>query len=399
MIVLYFMARTKRQSRVVDSEEEENNHEGDNDYEQTGNDDDESYEETEQETQPRRKKKTMKLSVQDVDELEQYERNSQIDNTQSREVNGSSESETTPTINLSDNEANVIRMLLSRTSSERYTRRNQVMEVIDKKVGYDNIMRHVDNVLQEVYGMKIQVVKSNNDTGGDDNRSRQLRLDPFLLVNCMSTKEKDILDELWQLDASTQPPDHNRDVLEDYYFFNKYERRKGPQNNSDLIKLGIIMILISIIIINENTLPENDMKKALQDFGLVDGLYVKNSNINLTLPELINEFVKKDYLIKSTIARNDSSTLMSYSLGKRALIEFNETSFINMVKEIYGDDYNEEVFRKTMVTVSRVYKDADINALEQQQNETTHIDDNNVALRGEQEEEQQLPSENGPPAP
>ncbi|KAK7675872.1 hypothetical protein QCA50_021191 [Cerrena zonata] len=76
----------------------------------------------------------------------------------------------------------------------------------------------------------------------------------------------------------------------------------------------------------------------------------------MNLTEFINELIRKDYIIRSTPrSKQTETTNGSFSLGVRTFMELDPKSIFEIIKDIYGDNFDLDTKRKTVVTIERTY--------------------------------------------
>ncbi|CUM62953.1 uncharacterized protein PRCAT00000513001 [Priceomyces carsonii] len=252
--------------------------------------------------------------------------------------------------------AQIIRTILGRELKGQLIRRDHISPIISKsKASYNTIMSEVTSILEDVYGMTLSEAPVNNKESSkhrENLKSKQL----FLLTNCMNTKSKDILGQLWSKNFTETPnTDINAiNVDQNEFFLPKHSRTSNPSSNHELVKQGILLLVISLLVLNENRLLEHDLVKILKSFGLADNLNIKNTNYNLNIYELVADFVKKDYLSKQQLkGSTESSTVVEFALGRRALVEFPPESLFSYFKIIYGETFDRHTAERVLITIER----------------------------------------------
>lgn len=238
----------------------------------------------------------------------------------------------------------IIGIILSKDMKNQYFRRDHLTSDIKvRKFGFAKLIEKVDQELQHIYGLKLVEVESKN--------KKKLQ---YGLVSNLDDNSKSILSKLWQ--KTVDESFDNRSVESRQYFLPQNKSIQLPSSNSELVKLGILFLILSIIIIAENYITEVELFEILQSFGISKNQNVRNSNFGLNLSELINEYIKREYL-QSSIVRGtiESENVTSYSLGLRAMIELQPQDVYNCMKQVWGKKFNENEATKVIETIKRVF--------------------------------------------
>jgi len=100
-------------------------------------------------------------------------------------------------------------------------------------------------------------------------------------------------------------------------------------------KMGLLMIIVSILFMNENTLTEASLWHTLQKFGIKKE---RKHNTFGDVEKLINqEFVKENYLDRIKVQGPEGQTF-TYQSGTRTKKEISKRSILEFVSEIYGTE-------------------------------------------------------------
>lgn len=249
-------------------------------------------------------------------------------------------------------EGNIIRFILSKELKSQLIRREHLSQFYSKRrLNHDAVFPRIQRTLQEIYGLTLTPVRAKeSQKGGKNVKSKQA----WILTTFLSSASKEVLGDLW-LKRCTFPADNHRGPLENAFFLPRYEKSPSIMSATDLLKSGILSLILVLIIISENHLSETELERQLHLFGINTSSDYRNSSYNLTTTELLSEFVKKDYLVKETSAALGSDHV-EYSLGPRTVIEFPPLSVYNYVKAIYGDAFDTEAKERLLCTVQGVYK-------------------------------------------
>ena len=317
----------------------------------------------------------------------------------------------------------VVKLILSRELKGGFFKREYINQNLShKKFKSDLILKEAIQVLENVYGLTLQEAPamkvkqdrvkgrraatatatgsgsaSRTGTGTGTQTGTQTGpgiatgssqgsvKKPLVVVSTLSREAKEVLGELWSRDT-TSSLDMSK-LGSDKFFMPRYSRTKTlPSSNFDLVKAGIMMVVITLVILNENHISEQQLLRSLKTFGLPDGLRQANSNINMNSPDLIKELVAREYLVKEEISIGDNNSgngasggngansrynsrtssrnkdndtdkdkILEYSLGRRSLVEFTAQSVFDFIKIVYGDDFSDTIAELTIVTIERAY--------------------------------------------
>lgn len=249
---------------------------------------------------------------------------------------------------------NIIRMAMSRNLKGQVIKREHMTQCAGiNRVKFDNLLKEVNEVLEGVYGLSIQqmpnVSKNSGKINGIQNKAKQT----YCVVSCLSNSSKQVLNELWSANINDWPL--SRKLHENQYFLFK-KINKEPMKNIELVKSGILLLILSVLVISENHLSEQELVKTLKRYGLSENLNIRNSNLNLNLYDLLSEFRKKDYIEREIVkGSTEAENNTVYYLGKRALTEFPPESMFEYLKVLYLDSFDELTAKKIIVTIERAY--------------------------------------------
>lgn len=286
----------------------------------------------------------------------------------------------------------VVRLALAKELNGKKLRTDHIAKAIKhnfgRKVTGNVLIKEAKKILQEVYGLSLEDVSSSTDKQKtkpeSDQPATKMRKTsgkgPYVMVSTLLVQSRNILGELWNKDLriSFKKPD----LTSKGFFLPLYEKTPAPGSHYDLVKTGIMLLIISMIILNENHIQETILLTKLKKFGISDNLNQKNSNINMNSKDLLNDLTDKEYLLRKKLkGRTELEDIHDYSLGKRSLAEFTPQGVFEYIKIIYGDSYNSTIAEKTLVTIEKAYGVALNEAVDNNNN------NNNADTNEEQAEE------------
>lgn len=283
-----------------------------------------------------------------------------------------------------DSVIGVVRMIISRHSKYQMVRREHISQAINQVLGENGredghrsnrgpgynklVLDEAKQDMKEIFGMDlVHLPTLKGDSGEEEpNKRRKTNNDgktkistksngSMGLVSCLTPKAKQVLQRLYTGNLISEV-DNERNTNDAQFYLPKYYKLNTPSSNMELIKMGIILLIIGILIIQENHINEQDLVKILKKFGISDNLNHKIPNLNMNLTEFINELIRKDYIIRSTPkSKQTETTNGSFSLGVRTFMELDPKSIFEIIKDIYGDNFDLDTKRKTVVTIERTY--------------------------------------------
>lgn len=253
-----------------------------------------------------------------------------------------------------DVENQVIRYIMSRELKNQLIRRENITQFYsNRRINYDALMSRVKYKLQEVYGLTLVAVplkEGDKKTKSRQNKGRQ----PLMLTNCLGQAAREVLLEIWVGDSETAVP-NNRNSGDTHYFLPKYNKTSSLGSNIETVKSGVTLLIMSLIIISENHISEYELVNSVRQFGITDDINAKNSNFNASLPDFINELIKKEYIEKEVQRNSKNLDTNDYKLGRRSLIEFTPLSVFAFIKAIYADNFDTDTEKKALTTIEKAY--------------------------------------------
>ncbi|KAG7666033.1 uncharacterized protein J8A68_000463 [[Candida] subhashii] len=215
----------------------------------------------------------------------------------------------------------VIRIVLGRELKGMLTRREHITSALtNKKIKTDLIVKAVDQTLRDTYGLSLvetPIIKKQPD--GKLKKGAPSKVKPvvsYCVVNDLSTEGRNVLGQIWNNSLKTFMKKDMGDVK---YFLPTYSKTKLPNTNQELVKDGIMLVVVSLVILSEN-------------------------------------LCKRDYLTKITLeGTTKEHNIIEYALGRRCLVEFTPKNVFEFIKVVYGDDFDGSIAERTLITIQRAY--------------------------------------------
>ncbi|RLV96170.1 hypothetical protein JA1_000278 [Spathaspora sp. JA1] len=261
-----------------------------------------------------------------------------------------------------------IRVVLTRETKGQLIRREHINSIItNRKISSDSVLKRVKSILEDVYGLTLVETTSTKTTevkSGKGGKKLKAQQQPYVVVNCLTLESRNLLGDIWNKSLSTFMK--SDDLGKPKYYLPQYTKSKLPTSNFELIKQGILLIILSSVILGENRISETSLLKDVKKFGMPTNLNDRNSNLNnMNIQELLNELIKREYLNRDIIkGRIESENIVEYKLGRRSLIEFSPQSCFEFIKVIFGEKFDSGMAERTLVTIERAYGVALVNESE-----------------------------------
>lgn len=279
----------------------------------------------------------------------------------------------------------IVRIIMSRETRGLLIKRDNFSEPYAiyssiKRVKFELMFPIVQGILKNVYGLQLvsvpeKVVKKSKKRAATDSQAQTQEQTQtlqqtnilgqgdvpagktFALISCLTANARTVLGEIWNNSSKRKIP-NGRNEDDQMFLIPKYKKTHSPTSNIELIKSGVLVIIISLIILSEGRISETELLKKLQKFGLSESLNSRNSSINLSTMELIQDFIKREYFNKEGVTTTEgivNGNLINYTLGRRLLIEFTAQSMYELVQNIYGSAFDLDLQAKTMNSIARAY--------------------------------------------
>ncbi|ORY03619.1 MAGE-domain-containing protein [Basidiobolus meristosporus CBS 931.73] len=107
----------------------------------------------------------------------------------------------------------------------------------------------------------------------------------------------------------------------------------------DRKQMGLIMVILSLILVNNRVLSDDQLKHSLRRLSICEG--VEHAEFG-DIDQLVTQFIKQGYLDKSQVNHVDFSSQSNeipsyeYRWGPRAKVELTEINVLNFITEIFG---------------------------------------------------------------
>ncbi|KAK9766099.1 hypothetical protein K7432_005062 [Basidiobolus ranarum] len=103
--------------------------------------------------------------------------------------------------------------------------------------------------------------------------------------------------------------------------------------------IGLIMVILSLILVNNRVLSDDQLKHFLRRLSIREG--VEHSEFG-DIDQLISQFIKQGYLDKSQAnivdvsSQSNEVALFEYRWGPRSKVEIAEINVLNFITEVFG---------------------------------------------------------------
>lgn len=295
-----------------------------------------------------------------------------------------SDVEVAPNTYLSEATSPVIRAIFARNLRGQMVRREHILQAMQtgarQKPKYDTVMESVEKQLESIFGLKLVPVLTKDEPVSKKRRTTTTSRPPMVLVNSLSSRSRAVLAEIWADDDGQVP--NNRNTNDAGFLLPKYARTATPASNTELVRLGLVLLVVVLLVVAENHLSEEELLRVLRPFGIPDNANKTIPGVNCNVHELLADMAKKEYV---RAEGGTDGAQSSYALGRRAFVEYSPAAIFLCLKEIYGAGF-------TLATKKRV-----LATLERSHGETVGIEDEEVGISAVGGEDETPNAGNGAP--
>ena len=213
----------------------------------------------------------------------------------------------------------MVRFAVLRGVQQGSFRRDHLKNVIDIRHGpytFDQLIDESNIILKEVYGLKINTVQSNNKK-------------TYVVLETLPEEIQFSMGQLWQKHTKI----HGKPYNDKLYFIPKSLKSKAPLYNQELVKTGVLTMVIFLVVLSENNLKQSVLRRQLANFGMPKLDTQKISSINTDTSSLLNDFVKRGYLVEVTHDKD-----IWYKLGWRAIQEYPFKVLLELMVRVANDE-------------------------------------------------------------
>lgn len=233
----------------------------------------------------------------------------------------------------------VVRVVLIRGFSHLPIRRDHIVAHVNLSgVNFDKLLTAVRAVLEEVYGLTLQAIGENSKV--------------YRVVDNLSQLTKERLNQLWLSEAMVR----GKHLQDNQFFLPQARATRGLGSNHELVKMGVLTLVMMLVVALENRLRDQELIRYLQQIGISPKETQYNTSLGCNLLELITEFVKREYLVKESVIANNNNPDEVYSMGRRGKEEFPRATMHDLLKSLQGNATPNAGFaEKAEETLGRVY--------------------------------------------
>ena len=245
----------------------------------------------------------------------------------------------------------IIRYVMNRELKQQPIRKEHLSLLCSGvRNNYDDMIRKVNSTIMEVYGLELTPLPETGKTKGNQTRIRP----NFILTSSLEPHSRKLLGEIWQQFSEEKVP-NDRSTQDPQFFLPKYQKAPFPVTSKDMVKMGLTTFILGILTVAENHLTDKEITAALKKIGLSESLNECNSNIGMNIPDLVSHLVRHEYLAKETQKNSSGTEEISYTMGRRSVIEFSPLAVFELVEEVYGPHFDVDTKKKTIVTIERAF--------------------------------------------
>lgn len=293
-----------------------------------------------------------------------------------------SDVEIAPNTDLSETTSPVIRAIFARSLKAQMIRREHILLAMQtggrQKPKYDTVMASVAKELDSIFALKLVPVLTKEEPVSKKRRTAAPSRPPMVLVNSLSSRSRAVLAKMWADDDGQVP--NNRNTNDAGFLIPKYSRTATPASNADLVRLGLILLVVVLLVVAENHLSEDELLRVLRPFGIPDSANKIIPGVNTNVHELLADMAKREYI---RVDGGTDGAQSSYALGRRAFVEYSPGAIFLCLKDIYGSGFTLATKRRVLATLERSH------------GETVGIDDEEVGENAVDGETRDAESQNG----
>ncbi|SGZ52295.1 CIC11C00000000114 [Sungouiella intermedia] len=235
----------------------------------------------------------------------------------------------------------LLRLVLTRHARNQRIRKDHLAPILHRHNLKGNIITWFNSLKKEFEDLfGITLIMSGNE---------------IFLLNNLQLSSREALDGLLKReDVGINQADSNfNDLL---YHMSNHKRKDVIVNTSETIMSGIVILIISVIVVNENRIRETNLLEVLDGFGLSENLSSIVANINKNTQDILSELVRREYIGK-LVTGADQNSQVDYCLGKAALRDIEPKSILRFLQGLF---HHEDMHLKCYKTVQRCFPEASL---------------------------------------
>lgn len=236
---------------------------------------------------------------------------------------------------------NLLRLVLTRYARNQKIRKDHLSPILHRHNLKGNIIPWI-NVLkgecERLFGITISL--SGNE---------------IVVKSYLQLSSRNVLDQLLKGEEDIGVRQSNGDLNGSFHLFASHKRHEIIVNTPETILGGVIMLIVSLIVINENRMRESDLSDALNEFGLSEKVSSVVANLNKSTQDILSELVRREYIAKIIAGAGKRNSQVDFCLGKATLREIEPNSILMFLKNLFDQ---EEMQLKCLASVQRCFPDA-----------------------------------------
>lgn len=236
----------------------------------------------------------------------------------------------------------LLRMVISRHSRNQKIRKEHFAPILHRYNLKGNILPWIKVLkieFENLFGITIQL--SGNE---------------IVVTNDLNPESRNLLTQLLKQERPRDLPTGSN-YHDQFYLLPRHKRSGVIINTLESIFGGLIVLIVSIIVVNENRVREADLLDTLNEFGLSENLNLLVANLNKNVQEILAELVRRDYISKAESRANNQGSQVDYSLGKRSLRELDPHFLLLFMQSMFE---HELMRQKCIKTIQRCFPEISI---------------------------------------
>lgn len=234
---------------------------------------------------------------------------------------------------------NLLRLVLTRHGRDQKIRKDHLSPILHRHNLKGNIITWINALrkeFEELFG--ITLLMSGNE---------------IVVKSNLQPSSRCILDQLLMGDEFK--PERSSNLNGSFQHLASHKRHEIIVNTPETILGGVIMLIVSLIVVNENHMRENDLFDVLNEFGLSENLSSVVANLNKSTQDILSDLVRREYVGKIITGKGRQNSQVDFCLGKTTLREIEPRSILKFLKNMVDRD---EMHMKCIASVQRCFPDA-----------------------------------------
>ncbi|CCF58298.1 hypothetical protein KAFR_0E01440 [Kazachstania africana CBS 2517] len=253
----------------------------------------------------------------------------------------------------------VVRFIMSQVESQNtILSRAKLMDVVKNasqqenatRIRFDDMFTAINNILFDVYGYELKGLRNRPVTSQTSattiNATEEIpdhKASQFLVLNNLpflrNFDELKILQSVRTYEDLIQNGEYTGDDM-GAESVNTFASKLNV--DQDLAYNGILSVILCIILFSSNHILHQDLLKQMEKFGIpTDGTAIPI--VQLTIDDLLKTLERRQYIVKLEEKSDVVGDVVLYRIGRRTQAEFDQSSLVQLVREVMGVAYDDTI--------------------------------------------------------